>query len=537
MKVALAQVNFHVGNFESNYEKIESNILQAVREGTDIIVFPELAITGYPPRDFLEFDSFIDQCEETLDKVKSLSSEIGIIIGAPRKNEGKGKRLFNSAFFFFENQAIHIQDKFLLPTYDIFDEVRYFEPAKEFKTVSFKGKEIAISICEDIWNLGEHAIYQESPLDFYENFDLAINIAASPFSFTQLEKRLHIVQSNAKKYNCPFFYCNHTGAQTELIFDGCSMHVDENGRVIRMAEQFKEGLYFSSIGNPMSFKGVQDKFQQIENALITGIRDYFNKLGFKKAVIGLSGGIDSALTFALAFKAIGSENVHGILMPSQYSSDHSIKDALDLAKNLGASSDTIEIKPLFEAFEKSLDPIFQGAPYDVTEENLQARIRGVLLMAYSNKKGNIVLNTSNKSEAAVGYGTLYGDMCGGLSVLGDLYKTEVFELARHMNRNGVIIPENTINKPPSAELRPNQKDSDSLPDYEILDKLLFEYIENRKGKKQLLELGFENALVEQVIRLVNINEYKRYQTAPTLRVSEKAFGMGRRLPIAAKFSV
>lgn len=537
MKVSLAQINFHVGNFDSNFEKIEEQVRFAKNEGSDLIVFPELAITGYPPRDFLEFDAFIDQCEQTLEKVKSISQGIGIIIGSPRRNLGKGKRLFNSAFFYHNEELILVQDKYLLPTYDIFDEVRYFEAAKEFKTVHFKGKEIAIAICEDIWNLGDHAIYQESPLDFYDSFDLVVNIAASPFSFNQLERRLNIVKENAKKYKCPFFYCNHTGAQTELIFDGSSMHVNSAGEVIMQADQFTEGTFSSSLNDTTKSITSDSKYDQIEKALICGIKDYFKKLGFKKAVIGLSGGIDSALTFALACKAIGPENVHGILMPSQYSSDHSISDALELAKNLGASSDTIEIKPLFESFEKSLEPIFKGAPYDVTEENLQARIRGVLLMAYSNKKGNIVLNTSNKSEAAVGYGTLYGDMCGGLSVLGDLYKTEVFALSRHMNRNGIVIPENTINKPPSAELRPDQKDSDSLPDYEILDQLLFEYIENRKGRNQLIELGFEESLVDRVMRLVNINEYKRYQTAPTLRMSDKSFGMGRRLPIAAKFSV
>ena len=537
MKVALAQNNFHVGNFDSNFEKIQARIQEAKTQKADIIVFPELAITGYPPRDFLEFESFIDQCEMTLDQVKALSQDIGIIIGSPRRNNGKGKRLFNSAFFFYNLDTLHIQDKFLLPTYDIFDEVRYFEPAKDFKTVSFKGNEIAISICEDIWNIGDNGIYQESPLDFYSSFDISINIAASPFSFNQLDRRINIVQENAKKYKTPFFYCNHTGAQTELIFDGSCMHANSNGELVTLAPQFEEGLYISETNQEINAVQKESKYNQIEKALVTGIKDYFQKLGFKKAVIGLSGGIDSALTFALACKAIGPDNVHGILMPSQYSSDHSIQDALDLAKNLGANSDTIEIKPLFEAFEKSLDPIFQGAPYDVTEENLQARIRGVLLMAYSNKKGNIVLNTSNKSEAAVGYGTLYGDMCGGLSVLGDLYKTEVFALSRHMNKDGIIIPENTINKPPSAELRPDQKDSDSLPDYEVLDRLLFEYIENRQGSQQLIDLGFEKALVERVIRLVNMNEYKRYQTAPTLRMSDKAFGMGRRLPIAAKFSV
>ena len=537
MKIALTQPNFHVGNFESNFDLIQEMIEEAESNNSDLIIFPELALTGYPPRDFLEFDTFIDQVEEYLEKIKDLSNNIGIIIGAPRKNPSpKGKRLYNSCFFFHKNETIAIQDKTLLPTYDIFDEVRYFESNSSFNTVEFKGQKIALTICEDLWNVGENPLYQSEPLEQFQNFDLVINIAASPFDFSHLEERINIIQANAKKYNTPIFYTNHVGAQTELLFDGTSMHIDKNGEIISIGDQFKEGILYSQLSDKAIEYSVPNKYDQIESALVLGIKDYFKKLNFKKAVIGLSGGIDSALTFALSCKAIGSENVHGILMPSQYSSDHSVADAEQLVKNLNASCETIEIKDLFFQFENSLKDTFKGTEYDLTEENLQARIRGTLLMAYSNKFGNIVLNTSNKSEAAVGYGTLYGDMCGGLSVLGDLYKTEVFELSKWINREQEIIPNNTITKPPSAELRPDQKDSDSLPEYDILDPILKLYIENRKGTQEIINMGFDEALVKRIIRLVNINEYKRYQTAPTLRVSSKAFGMGRRLPIAAKFS-
>jgi NAD+ synthase (glutamine-hydrolysing) len=370
--------------------------------------------------------------------------------------------------------------------------------------------------------------------------DLMINIAASPFNYEQAQRRYHVLKNNTDKYHLPLFYVNHVGAQTELLFDGGSMVMNPNGKVVDVLNYFEEDFRVYDLdevkrSNGSSGISVETKSGLIHDALVMGIRNYFQKLGFSKAILGLSGGIDSAVTAVLAAEALGAENVYNVLLPSEFSTDHSLKDAQQLVKNLNMPSDILPIATTYNSFTKSLLPHFKDLPFDVTEENLQARIRGVMLMALSNKFGYILLNTSNKSEAAVGYGTLYGDMNGGLSVLGDVYKTEVFELARYINRDREIIPENIITKPPSAELRPDQKDSDSLPDYDILDQILYLYIEKRKGPAEIIDLGFDETLVKKVLRLVNINEYKRYQTPPILRVSDKAFGMGRRMPIVAKY--
>lgn len=538
MKIALAQQNFHIGNFQFNFEKIKNAVASAKNDQADLIVFPELAITGYPPRDFLEFDDFHKQCQTYLNEVKKLSSDIGIIVGAPSKNNGPGKSLYNSAYFFSQQKCIAITHKTLLPTYDVFDEVRYFEENHTFETISFKDKKLAITICEDIWNFGPHAIYQDTPLDQMTGFDAIINIAASPFNYNQVEERLFILKSNCQKFKCPIVYVNQCGAQTELIFDGCSMVMNQQGELIHHSGQFNESVQTVDVfSNKTINYQTPDTISQIHDALVLGIRDYFSKLGFKKALIGLSGGIDSAVTHAIAVKALGPENVHGILMPSQYSSDHSIQDAIDLCKNQNCSYDIVQIKDIYHSFMKELNPLFKGMEAGLTEENLQARIRGTLLMAYSNKHGHIVLNTSNKSEAAVGYGTLYGDMCGGLSVIADVYKLKVYELAEFINKDKEIIPRNTITKEPSAELRPDQKDSDSLPAYEILDQILELYIEKRTDPDDIIAKGFDPSIVKKAIKLVNINEYKRHQTPPILRVTTKAFGMGRRMPIVAKYLI
>ena len=401
---------------------------------------------------------------------------------------------------------------------------------------------MGIAICEDLWNTGNNPLYTKSPaLELKElGAEIIVNIAASPFSYNQDKERKLVLSDNASKTKLPIVYCNHVGAQTELIFDGGSFFMNQSGKVAHQESFFKECLLINDLNVKtgefeQKDSSSQTKIALIHDALVLGIKDYFKKLGFKQAIVGLSGGIDSAVTFALAARALGNENVYGILMPSQYSSKHSVDDAKELANNLGARHEMIEIEKIYNTFDEQLKPIFKGLPFGLAEENLQARIRGVLVMANSNKFGHIVLNTSNKSEAAVGYGTLYGDMCGGLAVLGDVYKTEVFELARYINKDKGVIPENTIVKPPSAELRPDQKDSDSLPDYDILDQILFEYIENRKGPRELAELGFDEILVKRILRMVNLNEYKRYQTPPILRVSHKAFGMGRRMPIVAKY--
>ncbi|MDY0076025.1 MAG: NAD+ synthase [Bacteroidales bacterium] len=543
MKIALAQLNYHIGNFEANTEKIIRTAQNAATQHADLVIFAEMAICGYPPRDFLEFDDFITRINQAIAEIAESCFDIPIIIGAPVRNTGsKGKALYNAAIFLHEGKQ-QIFRKALLPDYDVFDEYRYFEPAQEFECLSFKGKKVAVTICEDLWNISENPLYFNQPMEnlIRENPDYIVNIAASPFDYRQAAMREEVLKNNVRKYKIPLIYVNHVGAQTELLFDGGSMVISQKAEVHKRMDFFKEGLTIfdleTDFSKPKKVLELPTKMELIHQALVMGIRNYFEKLGFKKAILGLSGGLDSALTMALAAEALGAENVFAVLMPSQFSSDHSIKDAVDLAENLGSPYETIAIDPLYKSFKTQLEPLFSGQPDDVTEENIQARARGVLLMAISNKFGYILLNTSNKSEAAVGYGTLYGDMNGGISVLGDVYKTEAFELARHINKDREIIPENTIVKPPSAELRPNQKDSDSLPDYAILDAILYAYIEQRKGPETIIGEGFDEKIVRRVLRLVNQNEYKRHQTPPILRVSPKAFGMGRKMPIVAKYLI
>lgn len=543
MKIAIAQLNYHVGNFELNTEKIISYVKKAKEKGAELVVFSELSVCGYPPRDFLEFNDFINSCVESVKKIAKATEGIMAIVGAPSvNNTGQGKPLFNSAYVLENGKIVKVINKTLLPTYDIFDEYRYFESNRTFETVKIKGFNVGIAICEDLWNTGDNPLYTKTPALQLKDLgaQLIVNIAASPFSYKQDEERKLVLSDNAIQTKLPIVYCNHVGAQTELIFDGGSFFMNTSGEVVHQEPFFQESLMINNFdltlgdfkSNPIVEKS---KIALIHDALVLGIKDYFKKLGFKQAIIGLSGGIDSAVTFVLAARALGSENVYGVMMPSQYSSDHSVNDAKELAENFGARYEIIEIEKIYNTFETQLKPIFKDLPFGLAEENLQARIRGVLVMANSNKFGHILLNTSNKSESSVGYGTLYGDMCGGLSVLGDVYKTDVFELARYINKDEEVIPENTIIKPPSAELRPDQKDSDSLPDYDILDEILFEYIENRKGPRELVELGFDEVLVKRILRMVNLNEYKRCQTPPVLRVSSKAFGMGRRMPIVAKY--
>jgi NAD+ synthase (glutamine-hydrolysing) len=543
MKISLAQLNAHIGHFEHNLALIRAAVARAREDGADIVVFPELTVTGYPPRDFLEFDDFVRQSRECIEALCAEARDIAIVVGAPTRNpRAEGKDLFNSAYFLADGKVLHVAHKALLPTYDVFDEYRYFEPATGFGTVLYKGMRIAVTVCEDIWNVGnENPLYTVCPLDELAKtgFDLVLNLSASPFSYRQAADRLHTVKANVARYKVPVFYVNYAGAQTELIFDGGSLVVSPDGCV------YDEMPYFQTCQRTYELEAVQrggvdrprpkHKTALVHDALLVGIRDYFWKLGLKKAILGLSGGIDSAVVAVLAAEALGPENVRALLMPSQFSSDHSVNDARALAETLGIQYDIVPIQGIYGAFMDGLSNHFLGLPFGLAEENLQARTRGVLLMAMANKMGCILLNTSNKSEAAVGYGTLYGDMCGGLSVIGDLYKTEVYELARYLNRDGDRIPQSTLTKPPSAELRPGQKDSDSLPDYEVLDSILFAYIEERQGPRELVERGFEAALVQRVLRMVNANEFKRAQTPPILRVSPKAFGTGRRLPIVAKY--
>src|ERR1700761_9582550 len=491
MKIALAQLNYHVGNFESNTDKIIHYIRTARKNGADLVVFAELCVCGYPSRDFLEFDEFIDLCETSAQTIAKECTDIACIIGLPTPNHrDEGKELNNSAYFIENGEVKAVVHKALLPNYDIFDEYRYFEPATEFSCIDFKGHRIALTICEDLWNTIENPLYITRPMDtlIKQKPDVMINIAASPFSYQHDEERIAILEDNARRYNLPLFYVNHVGAQTELIFDGGSLVFDNTGKLVDELPYFEESLTYYTLDDnagitllqPSTVKAERaSDIEQIYQAVKLGIKDYFYKSGFSKAILGLSGGIDSAVVCALASEALGPENVMAVLLPSKFSSDHSLKDAEDLVNNLGCKHELIAIKSITEAFETALSPQFQNLPFNIAEENIQARSRAVLLMAMSNKFGYILLNTSNKSEAAVGYGTLYGDMCGGISVIGDVYKTQVFELARHINREREIIPENSIVKPPSAELRPDQKDTDSLPEYDILDKILAEYIEHR----------------------------------------------------------
>jgi len=639
MKIALAQQNYHIGNFEENTRKIIEAIRQAKTAGADLVVFSELCVCGYPPRDFLEFEDFIAQCYAYIDRIKEEADTIGVIIGAPARNTARqGKDLFNAAWLLYEKEVRGVAHKTCLPTYDVFDEYRYFEPAYEWKVIPFKGKKIALTICEDIWNLGDNPLYRVCPMDqlIGQGPDLMINISASPFDYDHDEDRKEVVRQNVLKYKLPLYYCNAVGSQTEIVFDGGSLVYDGTGTLIKEMKYFEEDWamvelpapvppLFEEIlpgfsipiheeearkeltvptgkaaaisggetqpttaakaggGEPAVFdkemrvsklkdpeKVVEylvnvENIREIHQALILGIRDYFSKMDFKKAIVASSGGIDSAVTLALACEALGKENVRAILLPSPYSTSHSVSDAEQLSRNLGNPYDLIPIREVYESLLRALEPVFKGGgaaqggsagtvgsdrggpsqsrsdeglqtlTIGLAEENLQSRTRGNIVMAIANKFNYILLNTSNKSELSTGYGTLYGDMAGGLSVLGDVYKIQVYALARYINRDGEIIPTNILEKAPSAELRPDQKDSDSLPEYDVLDKVLYQYIERRQGPKEIVAMGIDEALVKRVLRLVNTSEYKRNQFCPIIRVSCKAFGVGRRVPIVGKY--
>jgi NAD+ synthase (glutamine-hydrolysing) len=602
MKIALAQQNYHIGNFEDNTRKILEGIRHAKQAGADLVVFSELSVCGYPPRDFLEFEDFISKCDAAIDRIKEEADTIGVIVGSPARNlSGEGKDLFNAAWLLYEKEIKGVAHKTCLPNYDIFDEYRYFEPGYEWNVIPFKGKKIALTICEDIWNIGDNPLYRVCPMDqlIRQHPDLMINISASPFDYDHDEDRKEVVRQNVLKYNLPMYYCAAVGSQTEIVFDGGSLVYDAKGHLVKelnyfeedfavvplphpvpplfeellpgfsipinrdeedlpdspphtpdvqpqvapkpaptLAEIFDKDMRVSKLNDPDRIIQylVEDKnIAQIHRALILGIRDYFSKMGFTKAILGSSGGIDSAVTLALACEALGKDNVRAILLPSPYSSGHSVSDAEQLSRNLGNPYDIIPIREVYEALLHTLQPVFKDLPFGLAEENLQSRTRGNILMGVANKFGYILLNTSNKSELSTGYGTLYGDMAGGLSVLGDVYKGQVYALARYINRNNQVIPVNILEKAPSAELRPGQKDSDSLPDYDILDKILYQYIERRQGPKEIVAMGIDEALVKRVLKLVNSNEYKRNQFCPIIRVSSKAFGIGRRVPIVGKY--
>jgi NAD+ synthase (glutamine-hydrolysing) len=566
MKIALAQQNYHIGNFEDNTRKIIEGITKAKQAGADLVMFSELSVCGYYPADFLEFNDFISKCYEAIDQIKEHADTIGVLIGSPSRNTQKeGKDLFNAAFLLYEKEIKGEIHKTLLPNYDIFDDYRFFEPAYEWKVLEFKGKKLAVTICEDIWNMGDNPLYRITPMEKLMAYspDVILNLSASPYNYAQDIVRNSIIKAHTLKYKMPMLYCNAIGSHTEIIYDGGSLVYDVNGKKIKEMKYFEEDFQIFDLDELLKKDGsikqdLDEKYfysakevgtgedilayltndkniDEIYHALILGIRDYFKKMGFNKAILGASGGIDSAVTQALAVDALGKENVTVLLMPSQFSSSHSVDDAEQLSKNLNSNYHILPIKNIFESFLSELKPVYKDLPSGLAEENIQARTRGNLLMSVANKFNYILLNTSNKSELATGYGTLYGDMAGGLSVLGDVYKTQVYTLAKYINRKKEIIPVNIIHKAPSAELRPNQKDSDSLPEYDILDRVLYEYIELRNGPKEIKSKGYDSALVDRVLKLVNTNEYKRKQFCPILRISCKAFGVGRRMPVVGKY--
>jgi len=539
MKVLLAQQNYHIGNISYNTSKIIAAIEHAQSVNASLVVFSELAVCGYPPKDLLEHEHFIESCNQALLEIARHTTHIHVLVGAPHQlsNSANQKRLFNSAYHLHNGAIQQIIHKTLLPTYDIFDEARYFETATENQCITIEGVKFAITICEDIWNIQNHK-YPIQPLDALvkEQPDCIINLSASPFDYTQEQKRYQTLFATVQHYQLPIIYCNAVGAQTDLIFDGGSLYMNAEGEIIEKANSFEEALLLidTNINSKESQASTSPSIASIHQALIIGIRDYFSKMGIQNALIASSGGIDSAVVVALACEALGPDKVHTLLLPSPFSSSHSISDAIALANNLNCSHDTIAIDSIYQSYTSSLAYAFEGLPFSVAEENLQSRIRGGLVMAYANKFNRIVLNTSNKSELATGYGTLYGDMIGGLSILGDLYKTQVYELAHYINTNTTVIPISIIEKAPSAELRPNQKDSDSLPEYEILDAILFQLIEEQASVEQVIKNGFDEKLVRRTAQLLTQNEYKRNQFCPILRVSSKSFGSGRRIPIVAK---
>lgn len=540
MKIALAQLNYTIADIVGNKEKIIVALNKAKESAADLVVFSELSICAYPPDDLLDYPHFISNCIQAVEEIAKHAIGITVILGSPTFNESKiGRRLYNSACILQDGIVKHTVHKTLLPTYDVFNEARYFEANSSFKTIEINGKKIAITICEDLWFEMERFNYSGNPLEELSKYrpDLLINISASPFNMHKKIERLNVLKNVCMRYALPLVYVNQTGVHTDLVFDGNSMVINENGSLVLECSSFKEDFQIFDTekeNREIDFKEAEET-ELMHDALIYGIQNFFGKMGFSKAVLGSSGGIDSAVVQALATRALGAENVKAILMPSDFSSEGSVLDAKKLSENLKNNFEILPISNVFDSFGQTLKPMFEGLEFGLAEENIQARSRAVLLMAISNKFGHILLNTSNKSEMSVGYTTLYGDMCGSLSVMGDLYKTDVYKLARFINKELEIIPYSIIDKAPSAELRPNQKDSDSLPEYDVLDQILELYIEKQKGIEEIVQLGFESALVNRIIGMVNRNEYKRFQAPPIIRIRSKAFGRGRQIPLVSKW--
>ena len=545
MRIALAQINPVVGDVLGNSEKIVDRISRARQAGASLAVFPELAVVGYPPRDLLLKPRFVRANTEVMHRIAERCVGIAALVGFVEPNaERAGRPLRNAAAYCADGKVQEVRHKSLLPTYDVFDEQRYFEPGPEVALIKHVGVAVGVSICEDLWNDEQvvgRQIYHRDPVGQIAaaGAKLLVNLSASPFSQDKQAVRHRLFANQAKKHYLPIVFVNQVGGNDELIFDGASAVFDADGKVIARARPFEEDLLIVDLdpAEPGRLEPYPDAVAAVHDALVLGTRDYVRKCGFKRGVIGLSGGIDSAVTAAIAAAALGPDAVTGVAMPSRYSSDHSHSDAETLARNLGIRFKTIPIAPMHGVFETHLQPHFEDRPADVTEENIQARIRGSVLMALSNKFGCLLLSTGNKSELAVGYCTLYGDMCGGLAVISDVPKTVVYRLAEHINHRAgrEIIPQNTITKPPSAELRPDQTDQDALPPYDTLDAILEKYVNKETSAGEIIAAGFDPDTVQKVIRMVDLNEYKRKQAALGLKVTSRAFGVGRRMPIAARF--
>ena len=538
MRIGIAQLNPTVGDLTGNLALALDAYEQLVGQGVDLVVYPELMLCGYPPRDLLLTENFGKDCRNALEEFARTTGPSPALIGFPEQNDGpSGEPFFNAAAWCVAGSVGQTFRKRLLPTYDVFDEDRYFSPGDASPLIELKGKRIAVTICEDVWNSGGD-LYSSDPLDAIasEKPDLLVNLSASPWHSGKESKRIDLLGEVARKAGCPVAYVNAVGGNDELIFDGFSLTLDAGGSVLAQSPSFREAIEVHDLAEEATWDtGSVTAEENLRQALVLGLRDYAHKSGFKKGLIGLSGGIDSAVTAALAAEALGPENLIGISLPSSISSDHSKDDARELAQNLGIRFETLHIQKIVDAATDELQPLFEDRPADVTEENLQARARALLLMAVSNKLGALLLTTGNKSELAVGYCTLYGDMCGGLAVISDVPKNQVFALARHLNKDGVLVPENTIDKPPSAELRPDQKDSDSLPEYYLLDAILHGYVEEGQSISTLIASGFDEETVRRIVRLVDLNEYKRKQAAPGLKTTPIAFGVGRRMPIVQKY--
>ena len=546
MRIALGQINTVIGDFSGNSEKIIDFSRRARATGADLILFSELSICGYPPRDLVERPSFVEHNWQAAEKIARETQGIGVICGlVTQANSATGKSVLNSAALLRDGKIAFVQSKRLLPTYDVFDEMRNFAPADQQELFTAAGRQVALTICEDAWNdkhFWDRRLYGIDPVEdlIGAGGQILLNTSASPFYLHKRELRRDMLATIAQNYHVPVAMVNQIGGNDSLVFDGSSFAMDPDGHVIAQAKSFDEDLVWF---DTESLKGEvhasdDDVVASAYSALVLGTRDYVHKCGFRSAVLGLSGGIDSALTACVAVDALGKENVIGVGMPGPYSSQGSIDDAAELARNLGIRFEQVPIGGMFEAYTKALGPVFAGRAADVTEENIQARIRGSLLMAISNKFGSLLLTTGNKSELGVGYCTLYGDMCGGLAVISDVPKTLVYELSNYVNSRSPVIPRSTIEKPPSAELRPAQKDSDSLPDYAVLDNILEDYVEENRAPDEIAAAhGYGPELVRRVACMVDKSEYKRQQAAPGLKISEKAFGFGRRYPIAARVEV